>query len=280
MGQQKKNAMELPLKKQQKLLKDYGPWAVVTGASSGIGKEIAVQLAASGLNLIINARRNELLHQLALFLQTTYKVEVLSISGDVTSEETQDQLTSQAEIKDIGLFVAAAGFGTSGQFIKNTLKTEKEMLALNCGAVLRLTHIFANLFSEKKRGGIILLSSIVAFQGTPHAAHYAATKAYVQTLAEGLHIELKPFGVAVLAASPGPVHSEFAARANMQLGKAMYPDEVGISILKSLGKKRTAYPGLLTKILIASLSLLPRFGKIQIMKLVMGGMTKHQSKNA
>lgn len=272
--------MELSSKHQQKLLKEYGPWAVVTGASSGIGKEIATQLASAGVNLILNARNNSLLNQLALFLQTTYKVEVQLISGDVTSEETQHKLISEAKTKDTGLFVAAAGFGTSGLFIKNPLKTEMDMLALNCGAVASLTHFFANLFSEKKRGGIILLSSIVAFQGTPYAAHYAATKAYAQTLAEGLHTELKPFGVAVLAASPGPVHSGFAARANMQLGKAMQPNDIGVSILKALGKKRTVYPGLLTKILTASINLLPRFGKIQVMKLVMGEMTKHQLKKS
>jgi len=181
---------------------------------------------------------------------------------------------------DIGLLVAAAGFGTSGEFLKGQLESEIQMLDVNCQAVLVLTHHFARLFAAQKRGGIILLSSMVGFQGVPFAAHYAATKAYVQSLGEALSLELKPHGVDVLAAAPGPVRSGFADHANMQMGKVLTPEDVGIPILKALGRRTTVLPGFLTKFLVGSLRTLPRWGKIRVMRAVMGGMTKHQRAGA
>ena len=135
---------------------------------------------------------------------------------------------------------------------------------------------FSQKFIQKKKGGIILLSSMVGFQGVPFAAHYAATKAYVQSLGEALSVELKPYGVDVLAAAPGPVVSGFAERANMKMGMAMKPSDVGIPILKALGRKATVLPGFLTKFLVGSLRTVPRWAKVKIMKIIMGGMTQHQ----
>lgn len=98
---------------------------------------------------------------------------------------------------DIGLLVASAGFGTSGPFVDSDLESELEMIDVNCRAVAALGHHFGRRFANQRRGGMILMSSLVAFQGVPRAANYAATKAYVQSLAEGLRIELAPFGVDV-----------------------------------------------------------------------------------
>jgi len=117
---------------------------------------------------------------------------------------------------------------------------------------------------------------MVGFQGVPYSANYAATKAYVQSLAEGLYHELKPFGVDVLATAPGPVKSEFEDRANMRMDMYLTPKHVGVPILKALGNKMTVLPGTLTKLLVYSLRIVPRWGKIRILKIVMGGMTKHQ----
>ncbi len=139
-----------------------------------------------------------------------------------------------------------------------------------------MTHYFSQKFKVQKRGGIIFLSSLVAFQGVPYPANYAATKAYIQSLAEALAVELKPFGVDVLAAAPGPVDSGFGQRANMKMGTALKPSEIGIPILKALGRKSNVIPGLLSKILVYSLRLLPRWAKIRIMQKVMGGFTEHQ----
>lgn len=268
--------MKLTLKEKERLKSKYGPWAVVTGASSGIGLEIAERLAESGLNLALNARNKDLLLEISQRFQKNYGIQTTILAMDVTSEEFTQQIIEFSKKSKVGLLVASAGFGTSGVFIESSLEEEIEMLRVNCEALLKLTHYFAGLFAREKRGGIILMSSMVGFQGVPYAAHYAATKAYVQSLAEALALELKPQGVDVLAAAPGPVASGFGKRARMKMDLTLQPAQVGIPILKSLGKRTTVLPGFLTKFLVYSLRTVPRWGKIRIMKIVMGGMTQHQ----
>ena len=119
---------------------------------------------------------------------------------------------------------------------------------------------------------------MVAFQGTPYSANYAATKAYVQTLAEGIAVELKPQGVDVLAVSPGPVDTGFGKRADLKMSMSLKPSQVGVPILKALGRTTTVLPGILTKVLVYSLRTVPRWAKVRIMGKVMGGMTEHQRK--
>ena len=259
-----------------RLKNKYGPWALVTGASSGIGRELATRLAEAGFNLIVTARRGPLLEALAAELQSLYDIQVLALEADLSKQEGIEAVTGTAEDKDIGLLVAAAGFGTSGLFIQSPLEEELDMLQVNCTSLMMLTHHFAKKFAERRRGGIILMSSMLGFHGSPFAAHYAATKCYVQSLAEGLSVELRKYGVDVLAAAPGPVHSGFADRANMQMGMAMKLKDIGIPILRALGRKGTVLPGFLTKFLTLSLRMLPRWGKVRMMSIVMGGMTKHQ----
>ncbi len=269
--------MSLSTSEKQRLRSQYGPWALITGASSGIGKEIAERLAEAGLNLIITARREAILQELATNWQKQYGVEVQCIPADLSEDRATEMVIQKSAQRDIGLVVAAAGFGTSGEFIRGKLKEELNMLQVNCTALLSLTHHFSRHFVARGRGGIILLSSMVGFQGVPFAAHYAATKAYVQSLAEALAVELKGKGVDVLAAAPGPVSSGFAQRANMQMDQSLRPADVGIPILKALGRQSTVLPGWLTKVLVGSLRTVPRWAKIRIMKMVMGGMTKHQT---
>ncbi len=259
----------------QRFKEKYGEWAMVTGASSGIGLEIASQLANIGMNVIIHGRNKQKLNELQQKLST--KVEVRVLASDVSENEGTKQIIEISSEVNIGLLVVSAGYGTSGSFLKNSIEEEVDMLKVNCEALLRLTHHFSQYFSYQKKGGIILMSSMVGFQGVPFAANYAATKAYVQSLAEALAKELKPYGVDVLAAAPGPVNSGFGTRANMNMEMSMSPNQVALPILKALGKRTTVFPGFLTKLLVYSLRTVPRWAKIRIMELVMGGMTKHQN---
>lgn len=268
--------MSLSKREQNKLAQGYGPWALVTGASSGIGKAIAIQLAEAGLDLILVARRNSLLTELSKELKHGRDLKVVCMSADLSQRSNVESLLQRLETYDIGLFVGAAGFGTSGTFIKSDLKQELNMLAVNCEAILLMTHFFAKSMVARGRGGIILLASLVGFQGVPYAAHYAATKAYVQSLGEALAVELKGHKVDVLSAAPGPVNSGFADRANMQMGNVLSPDQVAVPILRALGKRDTVLPGNLTKLLVGSLRTVPRWAKVRIMSKVMGGMTQHQ----
>ena len=268
--------MRFSNKEKNRLLRQYGPWAVVTGASSGIGRELSLKLAEAGLHLILTARRKNLLDQLASELEATHKIQTKTVVADQATTAGIETVIEATTGLDVGLLVAAAGFGTSGYFHESDLREEKNMLQVNCTALLHITHHFSQQFVKNKKGGIILLSSMVGFQGVPFAANYAATKAYVQSLGEALNVELKPFGVDVLATAPGPVKSGFEGRANMQMNMSMPPEQVAVPILKALGRKSTNLPGFLTKFLVTSLRTVPRWGKVRIMKLVMGGMTKHQ----
>ena len=261
---------------RERFLQRYGPRALVTGASSGIGREIAIQLAAAGFDLVLVARRETLLRELATDLTGRHRVDVRVLPLDLTLDEGVQELTATTAGTDIGLYVAAAGFGTSGPFLHADLDQERAMLRLNCEALLTTSLVFSRRMPERGRGGIVLMSSIVGFQGMPNAAHYAATKAYVQTLAEALHVELGPRGVDVLAAAPGPTHSGFAERADMRMGRALSAGAVAQGTLAALGRRPTAVPGLLSRILKDSLAPLPRRTRVRIMGSVMADMTGHQ----
>ena len=254
----------------------YGEWAVVTGASEGIGRAFAVQLAGQGVNLVLVARRETLLTQLATELCLLHGVSCTVLAADLADAGDVMRVVDVTDSLDVGLLVAAAGFGTSGPLAAGSLHDETAMLAVNCQAVLTLSWHFSRRFLARKRGALVLLSSIVAFQGVPLQAHYAATKAYVQTLAEGLRIELAPHGVDVLAVAPGPVATGFAARANLRMSKADTPGAVAAASLAALGRATTVRPGFMGKLLGHSLALLPRWGRLRVMTQVSKGMTAHQ----
>lgn len=261
--------------RRERLRRRYGPWAVVTGASDGIGRDMAVRLAEAGLSLVLVARRRDRLEALASELAARHGTAARVVAADLGTDEGVRAVEEGAAGLDVGLMVAAAGFGTAGSFLAADPAREADMLAVNCRAVLALSHHFGRRFAARGRGGMVLLGSVVGFQGVPHAAHYAATKAYVQSLAEGLHVELAPLGVDVLAAAPGPVNSGFAARAGMRMGAALDPSQVGQATLDALGRRTTVVPGLLSKVLTYSLATLPRFLRVRVMSRVMGGMTRH-----
>lgn len=268
--------MNLSKKEKIRLKSKYGPWALVTGATSGIGKEIAQLLAGSGINLVLAARREKLLESISHSLKQTYPIDVQIFVGDLSDMKTVDYLIDVTKKVDMGLAVLNAGFGTSGSFINSSLNDEVNMVDLNVKSTLVQAHYFAKQFAGQRRGGIILVSSMLGFQGVPYSANYAATKAYVQSLAEALQVELEPSGVDVLAAAPGPVNTGFSERANLNMGRMLEPKDVGAPILKALGRKATVLPGWLTKLLTYSLATVPRAIKVKIMKRVMLGMTAHQ----
>jgi short-subunit dehydrogenase len=252
----------------------YGDWAIVTGASDGIGRSCAIELAKAGYSLILVSRRHESLENLGKEMSAKYATNYLVIAADLSNSNEIELLIRRTSHLKIGLFVAAAGFGTSGRFTNSDLINELNMLDVNCRAVVYLTHHFARKFSLQKHGGIILFSSLVAFQGTPLAAHYAATKAFIQTFAEGLHFEMRDYGVDVLSVAPGPVDTGFAARSKMTLSRAEHPDIVAKGAFDALGKQCTVRPGFLAKLLGYSLITLPRSMRTLIMASIMRGMTK------
>lgn len=254
----------------------YGPWAVVSGASDGIGRAFARQLAAQGLNLVLVARRASLLQALAAELTRTHGIDCRVQAADLGDPAAVQAVLAATGDLDVGLLVAAAGYGTSGALIDAPLAVECDMIEVNCSAVLAMSWFFARRFAARRRGGLVLMSSLLAFHGVPRAANYAATKAYVQTLAEGLRVELAPFGVQVVASAPGPIRSGFAERADLKMALSLEPEVVARSTLRALGRRGTVRPGWLSKLLGWSLALLPRWGQVKVITQVMAGMTAHQ----
>lgn len=256
----------------------YGPWAVVTGASDGIGREIAVCLAKAGLNLVLVSRRATLLAELAASLTETYAVEVQTLAADLTQATEVQKVLTETAVLDVGLLVAAAGFGTSGSFLETPIEQEVEMLIVNCQTVLVMTHGFGQRLAKRGRGGIILISSLLAFQGVPFSANYAATKAYIQSLAEGLHVELALLGVDVLVSAPGPTHTGFGSRAAMNMTFGSTPQEVAKTTVSALGRKTMVRPSFISKLMGWSVGSLPRFLRVRFMGQAMKDMTANPPK--
>ena len=254
------------------LLSAYGPWAVVTGASDGIGRAIACELGRQGFSLVLVARRRAALEELAADLTARHGVEARAIAADLSSMAETARLDAETRDLEVGMLVACAGYGGGGPFVDADQDAELGMIDVNCRALAQSTQDFARRFSARGRGALVLMSSLVAFQGVPGAANYAATKAYVQTLAEGLAVELKGYGVAVLASAPGPVVSGFGARAVMRIARGQSPTDVARGTLAALGRRTTVRPGLLAKALEASLAPLPRVSRTRVMGQVMAGM--------
>jgi uncharacterized protein len=263
-----------------RLVQRYGPWAVVTGASDGIGQAFCRYLAAQGLHLVLVARREAALALLAAELRQVHGVQCRVLALDLSSLEASMQLADATADLEVGLLVAAAGFGTSGPLLEGALAHEAGMADLNCRAVMAQAWHFGRAMAARGRGGVVFMSSLLAFHGTARAAHYAATKAYVQTLAEGLRVEWAPLGVDVIASAPGPIRSGFAARANLQMAQALPAEVVARVTMQALGHRTTVRPGWLSKLLGWSLATLPRWGRVRVIAQVMKGMTAHQVRPA
>lgn len=257
----------------------YGPWALITGASDGIGRAMALDIARRGLNVVLVARRQTKLDALAAEIHAQHGVQTQIVAADLGTQAGLDSVMAATDGLEIGLLVASAGFGTTGALIDCDIYTELALLDVNVRAVLVMAHHYGGRMAARGRGGVVLMSSLVAFQGVPLSGNYAATKAYTQSLAESLHVELAPRGVDVIASAPGPVHSGFAARADMQMGAALTPQTVAVKTLDALGRRMTVRPGLLSKVLQGSLAMLPRGYRVRAMQRVMAGMTAHQAQN-
>src|SRR3984957_727156 len=183
--------------------KRFGPWALVTGASSGIGKEFAQQIAASGINIVLVARREDLLKEVGVEFSKGYGVEHRVVVLDVSREDFIRQLASATDDLDIGLVVSNAGTGNPGEFLKLDRQLLEDTLRLNTMSHLDVTHHFGVKLAERRRGGLILVGAMGAGNGIPCMANDGGAKAYVHSLGEALHYEFKPLGVyvTVLAAA-------------------------------------------------------------------------------
>ena len=210
---------------------EFGSTCVVTGASSGIGAEIARELAWRGYGVTLVARREERLRELAAELSEAHRVRVEVVPSDVADPGGRDRL--YAALEEAGLAVEVlvnnAGIGTSGRF--HTIPAERElaMVRVNVEAVVALCARYAGPMVERGRGAILNVASTAAFQPIPRQATYAATKAFVLAFTEGLHEDLHGTGVTATALCPGPVHTEFFESAGMEGADRLAPPSLWTS---------------------------------------------------
>ena len=235
--------------------------ALVTGASAGLGVDFARQLSKRGHRLVLVARRKERLEELALELGNARAVAIDLSKKDAAAKLLAD-LESNGETVD--LLVNNAGFGLIGRFAELDAKRERQMIDLNVGALTELCRAVAPGMIARKSGGIINVASTAAFQAGPKMAVYFATKAFVLSLTEALHEELKPHGIKVSCLCPGPTRTEFGEVAGfggngMFDRVAMESPEVVTAGLEGLdSNKAVVIPGLVNKIGAAATRFAPR----------------------
>jgi uncharacterized protein len=238
----------------------FGPWAIVTGASSGMGKEFARQLAASGLHLILVARRLTTLEEVGRSLATEFGVQYRVVGLDLTTDDFLEQMEEATHDLDIGLVISNAGVYLTGDFLTMDHQAWQQSLRLNIKAHLDVTHHFGPHLAQRRRGGLLLVASTAGLQGIPFNAEYAAAKAYVLSLGEALHVEFQKVGVHVTVLLPGATDTPMLAASGIDpadlqgIMKPMSPQQCVAEGLAALSANRATHiAGRLNRIMAASM---------------------------
>lgn len=245
-------------------LRAYGSYAVVTGASSGIGAEFARRLAAAGLGVVLVARRRDRLEALAAELADRHGAATRVVALDLRDDGAVAELRAGVADLDVGMVVANAGASVPGPLTDHSLADELDILTLNGAVSLQLAHGFGRDFARRGRGAIILLSSVIAAGPVPYQANFAAVKAYVSSLGQALNHELKRDGVDVLVLSPGQTRTEGLDNTpgidfDKLAGRKMEPAQVVRAALDGLGRRAHVVPGVVNDVAdVLSRHLMPR----------------------
>jgi uncharacterized protein len=249
----------------------YGSWGVVAGASQGLGAEYADQLAARGLNLVLVARRLELLKTLAARLASQYGIRTKCLELDLSEADAAEQLVQHTMDLDIGLLVYNAAYSAVGPFLDQSMDAHIKELHTNIHSPLKLVYLLSQRFLKRGRGGILLMSSLSAYQGSAYISTYAATKAFNIVLAEGLWEEWRTSGVDVLVCVSGaiatPNFTDSQPSKTGGLGDlTIAPVQVVEEALDALGKQPYVIPGRVNRIAsFVMRHLLPRRTAIKFM---------------
>ena len=221
-----------------------GKWALVTGASAGIGWELAKLLSTGGAHLVLTARRRERLEQLAAELRGAHGAQVEICVADLAMPSAPEEIFAFVEGKGIAveLLVNNAGFGAYGEFHRIPRARQLEMVQVNVSAVVHLTYLYLPQMIARRRGDILIVASTAAFQGVPYITTYAATKAFDLLFAEALAEEVRSYGIRVCALCPGTTHTEFqrvAGQPDRQFRVAENAAKVARVGLKGLAQGRS-----------------------------------------
>lgn len=226
----------------------YGPHALVIGGSEGLGAAWAERLAVRGLDLVLVARRQEPLDSLAADLRSRHGVAVETLAGDLRSPDWLDDAGGPLQERQIGMVVANAAVAPTGPFLDSDADQLAAAVEVNCLGNLRVVRRLLPPMVERGRGGLVLMSSVAGLQGAPGLATYAATKAFLTTLGEGLWAELSPHGVDVLACVAGAVATPgYGAATISRAPGTLDAAKVVDSALASLGRRPRVVPGRLNR---------------------------------
>jgi short-subunit dehydrogenase len=250
-------------------LRSYGEWALVTGASAGIGTEFARFIAAQRVNVALVARRQDRLETLAGELEQRHGVKTRVVAQDLARDGAPQHVAEQVRDLEIGLLVNNAGFSAAGRFERVPLERHLEMIRVNCMAVTALTHLFLPAMTKRRRGALIIVASVAGYVPLGLASTYGATKAFDLMLGEALWAENRSLGVDVLVLSPGPVETEFQAVAGETPHPGASPQSVVEAAFAALGKKPSVIAGTFNKTRTWATRLAPR---AQVARMALGVM--------
>ncbi len=252
--------------------------ALITGASSGIGYELATLFAQDGHSLILVARREDRLKAIQTELTEKFGVSIQIIPIDLTKPNASQQLFEKIQDQPISFLVNNAGFGNFDPFVHIKLEKDYQLLQLNIIALTELTKLCLPQMLKQKHGKILNVSSISAFQPGPYMATYFASKAYVLSFSQALAYELKGSGISVTCLCPGPTKTEFHAKAKMQNSRIFQSQMMSAKKVAEIGYhamlrgKRVVIPGLINKILI----FLTRFAPYRLATTVSGFLIQNR----
>jgi short-subunit dehydrogenase len=250
----------------------YGRWALVAGASEGIGEAFAEALAERGLDLILLARREDKLTATAERIARTHHVEVATLACDLADPELAEHIRAGVSEREVGLLVYNAAYSRMGEFFAQDLPDKLRTIDVNCRGPVILTHVLGQPMRARGRGGIILMGSLAGQGGSPRIATYAASKAFNRVLAESLWGELRGAGVDVLACVAGATRTPgFEAVASTAKGPVMEPAAVVNEALAKLGRTPSMIPGFGNRMGARVLARLPAGVRVQIMDLATRG---------
>lgn len=226
--------------------KRYGEWAVITGATAGIGLEFARALAARGVSCVLAARRSDRLESVAEELRSVHGVSTRTVTVDLASDSGPDELADAVADLEVGMLISNAGVGYAGRFEKQDLARLKQMIALNCTANVSLISRMLPAMLVQRRGAIVITGSVAGRQPVPFHGLYSATKGFELLLGEALWAEVRERGIDVLVVQPGPVATEFetvAGEARQNPAHDESPQSVVETALDALGKQPSVVTG-------------------------------------
>ncbi|MCP4295331.1 MAG: SDR family NAD(P)-dependent oxidoreductase [Proteobacteria bacterium] len=238
------------------LKEKYGPWALVTGGTSGIGSSLCKLIAEQGVNIVLVARRAELLETKSEELKKKYGIEVKTIGADLSKKEEVAKVKNGTKDMEIGLLIPCAGIENHGLMTDINLESDLGMLQLNVMSTFELVHHFAGKMVPRKQGGILLVSSMIGHMPNPYFSNYAASKAYVLNFGASLHWEMKQRGIDVTVLSPGYTLTPMTDILNdeMDVSKLpmppMSPEYTAKVGLEGLGKTAVVIPGKKNKFMV------------------------------